>query len=140
MDVRRKLLEAFGEAVKKDQEINGADAVDVIAELVTSLLAEDRKRKRRKPRVFQSFSLNSLNEADRLAQAVIDGDPAAALIAANMQANLSGMSREIKAYKRLIEKARDIHTSDDVEIDDQPILSIADEGVWVNAWVWVKRK
>lgn len=140
MDVRRQLLEAFGEAVKKDQEINGADAVDVIAEMVTTLLAEERKRKRRKPRVFQSYSLLALNEADRLAQAVIDGDPEAATIAARLQASLKEMKRETQTHKRLIEKARDIHTNDEVEIDDKPILSVADEGVWVNSWVWVTRK
>lgn len=140
MDVRRQLLEAFGEAVKKDEEINGADAVDVIAEMVTTLLAEERKRKRRKPRVFQSYSLLALNEADRLAQAVIDGDPEAATIAARLQASLKEMKRETQTYKRLIEKARDIHTNDEVEIDDKPILSVADEGVWVNSWVWVTRK
>lgn len=140
MDVRRKLLEAFGDAVKKDQEINGADAVDVIADMVTTLLAEERKRKRRKPRVFQSYSLLALNEADRLAQAVIDGDPEAATIAATLQARLKEMKRETQTHKRLIEQARDIHTNDEVEIDDKPILSVADEGVWVNSWVWVTRK
>ena len=25
----------------------------------------------------------------------------------------------------------------DIEIDDEPMLSVADEGVWVSAWVWV---
>lgn len=140
MDVRRQLLDVFGEAVKKDHEINGADAVDTIVELVTALLAEDRKRKRRKPRVFQSFSLLSLNEADRLAQAVIDGDPEAASIAAKLQAQLKEMKRDARAYESLIETASDIHASDDVEIDHNPIVSVADDGVWVNAWVWVSRK
>lgn len=28
-------------------------------------------------------------------------------------------------------------TSDDIEIDDTPSVSIADDGTWVAAWLWV---
>lgn len=41
-----------------------------------------------------------------------------------------------------IQRARDDYTMDsscDVEIDDEPVLSVSDEGVWVSAWVWVPR-
>lgn len=27
--------------------------------------------------------------------------------------------------------------SDDIEIDDRPATSEADDGVWINAWLWV---
>ena len=39
-----------------------------------------------------------------------------------------------------IETARGMYalrSNDDLEIDDEPSVSIADEGTWVMAWVWV---
>ena len=34
-----------------------------------------------------------------------------------------------------IKRARELAT-DDLEIDDEPMVSVSDRGVWVNAWVW----
>lgn len=28
-------------------------------------------------------------------------------------------------------------SDNDIEVDDEPTLNIADDGVWVSAWVWV---
>ncbi len=44
--------------------------------------------------------------------------------------------RDIDAY---VAKARELYCDDDIEIDDasNPSVSIAEEGVWVQAWVWV---
>jgi hypothetical protein len=28
----------------------------------------------------------------------------------------------------------------EIEIDDEPVISVAEEGVWVSAWVWVPRE
>lgn len=39
-------------------------------------------------------------------------------------------------YAREIELAR-VNTNDDFEIDDNPIISAADDGVWVSSWIWV---
>ena len=53
-----------------------------------------------------------------------------------------GAIREREEFADLISKARDDYTMDsscNVEIDDDPVLSVADEGIWVSAWVWVKR-
>lgn len=39
-----------------------------------------------------------------------------------------------------IAAARDIYAAgsdDNIEIDDNPLLSHAESGVWVAAWVWV---
>jgi hypothetical protein len=50
---------------------------------------------------------------------------------------------ESQAFAEEIETARELYamgSDDDVEIDDHPMLSVADEGVWVSAWVWVPRK
>lgn len=33
--------------------------------------------------------------------------------------------------------AQDMHGSDEIEIDDDASTSRADEGLWVQAWVWV---
>ena len=33
-------------------------------------------------------------------------------------------------------RARELAT-DELEIDDEPMVSVGDRGVWVNAWVWV---
>lgn len=48
---------------------------------------------------------------------------------------------ELSSYAAEIEQARDeyaLPSDDDLEIDDEPALSIADNGVWVSAWVWVR--
>lgn len=36
-----------------------------------------------------------------------------------------------------IDRARKLHCSDDINVDDDAVVSVADEGVWVQAWVWV---
>jgi hypothetical protein len=37
----------------------------------------------------------------------------------------------------LIEKANEEHCSDEIEIDDDAWFSEGDDGVWVQAWVWI---
>lgn len=44
---------------------------------------------------------------------------------------------ELTDYAGAIAAARDEYASDDVEIDDNPSISRADDGTWVSAWVWV---
>ena len=42
----------------------------------------------------------------------------------------------------LIEKARRLYqwgSDDNIEIDDEAETSEADEGIWVQAWVWVPK-
>ena len=41
-----------------------------------------------------------------------------------------------------IKKARAVYANpsdSDIEIDDQPLISDTDDGVWVSAWVWVPK-
>jgi hypothetical protein len=45
-------------------------------------------------------------------------------------------SREAK----IIAWARGFYCNDDVEIDDEPAMSEADNGTWVAAWVWVNHE
>lgn len=48
------------------------------------------------------------------------------------------MIEKILATKREIETARNYYQTDDVEIDDNALISPNDEGGrWVAAWVWV---
>lgn len=39
----------------------------------------------------------------------------------------------------LMPYAEQVETSDELEVDDRPIFSEADDGVWVGAWVWVAK-
>jgi hypothetical protein len=36
-----------------------------------------------------------------------------------------------------VERARELYANDELEIDDNAIISQADDGCWVAAWVWV---
>ena len=48
-----------------------------------------------------------------------------------------GAVKDRQAYASEIEKAREKYATDEVEIDDDPVTSAGDEGVWVSAWVWM---
>jgi len=54
-------------------------------------------------------------------------------------ANALQSQDEVRAAHELtIEAARSNYASDDIEIDDLPMVAeTADGGVWVSAWVWV---
>jgi hypothetical protein len=39
--------------------------------------------------------------------------------------------------RKIIEIAREDYNSDDIEIDDDPIVSRGKDGYWVSAWVFV---
>lgn len=54
-----------------------------------------------------------------------------------LQTELAELTDQRLAHEMTIEAARSNYATDDIEIDDDPLLSIADEGVWVSAWVWV---
>ncbi len=81
-------------------------------------------------------------QLEQLARDVItaweSGDPAHAI--GSLEAYLQRVDAERSAHDLTIEAARSNYTwnaDNDIEIDDTPLLSIADEGVWVSAWVWV---
>jgi hypothetical protein len=40
----------------------------------------------------------------------------------------------------LIQRARDEYASDDLEIDDNAVVSTGEDGSWVQAWVWVREE
>lgn len=50
------------------------------------------------------------------------------------------LTPEEEAYRQaMIARAREEYANDDVEIDDDARLSEADEGCWVQAWVWLDK-
>jgi len=46
-------------------------------------------------------------------------------------------TRSSTATDDQLAEARAIHANDDLEIDDDATVSEADNGYWVQAWVWV---
>lgn len=57
-----------------------------------------------------------------------------------LAAHLDELAADRRAHEGTIGCARSNYaepSDDDIEIDDEPMLSIADDGVWVSAWVWV---
>lgn len=44
------------------------------------------------------------------------------------------------ATRRDRELARALYASEDVEIEEDAEVSVADDGVWVQAWVWVPKE
>ena len=39
-----------------------------------------------------------------------------------------------------IRRAKKEYETDEIEIDDNAIVSEAEEGVWISAWVWLEHK
>lgn len=78
-----------------------------------------------------------------LAKAVVEasaqsGDLAAAIKA--LAEELRSLEQLAQAHEETINTARRIYCEscdDDIELDNEPIISEADDGVWVAAWVWV---
>lgn len=55
-----------------------------------------------------------------------------------LKKELDAATQNRTVHARTIEAAREKHATDEVEIDDDVLLSIGDEGMWVSAWVWIK--
>lgn len=140
MDVRQILLDNFADEIRNDEEINGADTVEFICDLVSRIEAEDEARKARPPRTFSHFTINGLNQLEELASMVVDSDPAAVDKAREALKRIEEMKAEMLACSKLVALARETYVTDDVEIDDHPIVSESEEHIWVNAWVFVPRK
>lgn len=48
--------------------------------------------------------------------------------------------RESQADEELIARAKELYQNDDCEVDTGALTSEADDGIWVQAWVWVPNK
>lgn len=86
------------------------------------------------------FSLLALNSAQSLSAAIL-ADPSTSTAlrdsAQSLQQALATLLVEREQHADAIAEARKAYANDVLEIDDNPLLSIADSGVWVSAWVWV---
>lgn len=56
---------------------------------------------------------------------------------AQLKATLERMAAERSTYAKEIATAQEDCNCDDIQVDDDPVLSVADTGVWVGAWVGV---
>jgi len=54
------------------------------------------------------------------------------------QAIREALEQAEQASPELVREARETYGSDDIQIDDDAAVAAGDEGVWVQAWVWVK--
>lgn len=55
-------------------------------------------------------------------------------------AGLDAQYAEVQEHEGTVASARSNYaepSNDDVEVDDNPLVSVAVGGVWVNTWVWV---
>ncbi len=90
--------------------------------------------------ITHNFSLPGLNIAYALASAVLAATsiaPEITELATATLDNLDSLLKDQEAYAPELAQARQSYCDDDTSIDDQPIFSAGDDGVWVSAWVWV---
>ena len=81
----------------------------------------------------QQKAYEQLNYAQRKGAVMLGGDDAAELAA--LIDELGGKRPPATAMH--IARARTLYGTDDIEMDDNATLSVADDGVWVSAWVWL---
>lgn len=69
----------------------------------------------------------------------VDGAPTAQQLArqALVDAVVNATGPDAWADDHERDSARTIYSSDEIEIDDRPMISRGDGGVWVAAWVWL---
>lgn len=76
------------------------------------------------------------NELDKIQDALMSRDEIACKMAMSFLTNV----KERMADSDLREQAHDLYGTDEVEIDDEAATSEADNGTWVQAWVWVSNE
>ena len=84
------------------------------------------------------FSLNVVTESLAAMEAALAGGAEAPALLAKAVAHIRDMGADREASAKAIERARGDYCNDDIEIDDVPMVSIGDEGTWVQAWVFVR--
>lgn len=80
----------------------------------------------------QPFSLAVLNQSVALAKAVLAG-----IASEELAHQVLEMQGRLAGDEEVVTEARRLYASDDIEIDDVPLVSIGERGAWVSAWVWV---
>ncbi len=79
-------------------------------------------------------------EIERLAQEVVDrwekGDLAEAVRA--LSQHLESLKTDGLAYRHHIATTAQLHSDDDVQVDNDATVSPTDDGCWVSAWLIVR--
>jgi hypothetical protein len=86
------------------------------------------------------ISHNALEQLVDAARSVLAGEPDAMDELREAMSELDETESEAEDQADAVEAARDRYVGDaeeGIEIDDLPLVEIEDEGVWVNAWLWV---
>lgn len=72
----------------------------------------------------------------RFVQGAQQGEPADAGLIEAAQLQLRELENDRVCYAEQIDQARATCT-DELEIDDDPLISASDDGVWVQSWTYV---
>ena len=78
--------------------------------------------------------------ARQLVNAVGEGSPSVGPAMFLLELYLRGQDIARSDHEGTIAAARANYASEDCQIHTQPLLDVTDDGVWVEAWVWVPTK
>ena len=85
--------------------------------------------------------MNSLELLTRqLVGAISEGSPNAGSALSDLKLYLRDQDIARSDHEGTIAAAKANYADEDCQIHNQPLLDIADGGVWVEAWVWVPTK
>lgn len=71
-----------------------------------------------------------MSNADRLSVRFLEKQAAKAI-------NLMEKVAAQRANEKLVSVARDFYSTEDLKINDDALTSPGEDGVWIQAWVWV---
>ena len=85
--------------------------------------------------------MNSLEFlARQLVDAISEGSPNAGSALSDLELYLRDQDIARSDHEGTIAAAKANYADGDCQVYDQPLLDIADGGIWVEAWVWVSTK
>ena len=85
--------------------------------------------------------MNSLEFlARQLVDAISQGSPNAGSALSDLEFYLRDQDIARSDHEGTIAAAKANYADEDCQVYDQPLLDIADGGIWVETWVWVSTK
>ncbi len=85
--------------------------------------------------------MNSLEfRARQLVDAISQGSPNAGSALSDLELYLRDQDIARSDHEGTIAAAKANYAGEDCQIHAQPLLDVTDDGVWVEAWVWVPTK
>lgn len=115
----KQLIDALAEAESFIAGFEGDETQEGVDAILENIRAAIKAASASPVEQFKALLAGGLTQGEVLS-ALHDADP------------------EVKNHDGTIEAARSNYADDDCEIDAKPLLSVADGGVWVSAWVWVR--